>query len=283
MGNSDEIKRSEKIFAIGANEIGEFTLYEGEIFNFHDYKSQRMIETTLTLPESCSGGPVLNSGGQVIGMVVFLDIGKQILIPSNIIKLLPRTGTATKFKDREPEEYFSTKDGATFAAKIFYSMNSTSKAEKFLKRILEFTPDDIEVHGLLADIYTKQRDYSSAISSYKKIIELDTDNDDAHFGLGTVYIRMMNWKEAIAPLEMAVQLNPEHKDAYFQIATAHHELKEFDKAADAYKKFIAANPPQPFEAYQNLGMCQMDLEQYKEAVISFQEALKGIPGDLNIT
>jgi tetratricopeptide (TPR) repeat protein len=283
LGNSDEIKRSDKIYAIGTNEAGEFSLYEGETFNFHDYKSQRMIETSLSLTESCSGGPILDSAGQVIGMVVFLDIGKKIIVPSNVIKLLPKTDVATKFKSRQPEEYFSTMEGATFAAKIFYSMNNTNKAEKFFKKVLEFKPDDLEVHGLLADIYSKQRDFSSAISSYKKIIELDSDNDGAYFGMGAVYIKMMNWKEAISPLEKAVQLNPEHIDAHFQIAKAHHELKEFDKAADAYKKFIASNPIQPFEAYNNLGRCQMELEQYTEAIISFQEALKGNPDDVNIT
>jgi tetratricopeptide (TPR) repeat protein len=283
LGNSDGIERSDKVFAIGANEIGEFSLSEGETFNFHDYKSQRMIETTLSLTESYAGCPVLDSSGQVIGMVIFLDVGKKIIVPSSVLKLLPKTNAITKFKSWQPEDYSSTIEGATLAAEIFYSMNNTSKAEKFYKKILEFKPDDLEVHALLADIYTKQRDYSSAITTFKKIIEINAGNDAAQLGLGNVYIRMMNWKEAIAPLEKAVELNPENKDAYFQIALAHQELREFDKAVEAFKKFIATNPQQPFEAYSRLGLSQMELEQYADAVISFQEALKGSPEDVNIT
>lgn len=283
LGNSDAVERSNKIFAMGANEAQEFTLTEGEVFNFHEYKSQRMIETTLSIPETYHGGPVLNASGQVIGMVVYLDIGKKIVVPSKVLELLPKTGAGTKFKDWQPEDYFSTIEGSTFAAKIFYSMNNTSKAEKFMKKVLEFKPDDLETHVLLADIYTKQRDYSSAISAYEKIIQLDGNNDSAHYGLGEVYIKMMNWSEAIPPLEKAVQLNPDRKDAYYQIAAAHHELKEFDKAAEAYQKFIASGPQQPFEAYNRLGLCQMELQQYADAVLSFQEALKGIPDDVNIT
>lgn len=282
-GDSDEMERNTEVYAIGSNEIGEFSLSEGQVFNFHDYKSQRMIESTLSLTESFGGGPVFNKAGQVIGMVVFLDIGKYIIVPSNVIKLLPMGGAVTKFKGWQPEEYFSTIEGATFAAQVFYAMNNTSKAEKFLKKILEFKPNDLEVHAMLADIYTKQRDYSSAITAYNKVIELDSDNDAAYFGLGSVYINMMNWKEAIAPLQNAIELNPDYKDAYYQIALAHHELKEFDKAADAYKEFIATNPNQPFEAYQRLGLCQMELEQYTDAIVSFQGALKGIPDDVNIT
>lgn len=283
LGNSDEVERTDKIFAIGANEIGEFSLAEGEIFNFHDFKSQRMIETTLSLTDSYGGGPVLNSAGQVIGMIVFLDVGKKIVVPSNVLKLLPKTNAVTKFKSWQTEDYFSTVEGATIAAEIFNSMGNTSKAEKFYKKVLEFKPDDLNIHALLADIYTKQRDYSAAISAFKKIIDLDTDNDVANLGLGTVYIRMMNWKEAIPPLEKSIALNPANKDAYSQIGLAHQELKDFANAAEAYKKFLATNPQQPFEAYNRLGLCQMELEQYADAVNSFQEALKGIPDDVNIT
>ncbi len=283
LGNSDELERSNKVYALGANEAGEFSLFEGETFDFHDYKSQRMIETTLSLTDTYNGSPVLNSAGQVIGMVIFLDIGKKIIIPSKVLDLLPKTNASTKFKSWQPEDYFATVEGANLAAKIFYSMNNLSKAEKFFKKVLEFKPNDLETHSLLAEIYTKQRDYSSAISTYKKIIELDANNDNAQYGMGNVYIRMMNWKEAISPLEKAIQLNPDHTAAYFQIGSAHQELKEFDKAAESYKKFIATGPRQPFDAYNRLGLCQMELQQYADAVTSFQETLKGMPDDMNIT
>jgi tetratricopeptide (TPR) repeat protein len=283
LGNSDSLERSNNIYALGANEAQEFTLFEGEVFNFYEYESQRLIETTLSLPDSYNGGPVLDSSGQVIGMVVFLDIGKKIIVPAKALDMVPKTGTGTKLKDWQPEEYFSTLEGSTFAGKVFYFMANSSKAEKFLKKILEFKPDDLGTHALLADIYTKQRDYSSAVSTYKKIIEIDSDNDGAYYGMGDVYIKMMNWKEAIPALEKSVQLNPELKDVYFNIASAHHELKEFAEAADAYKKFIDGGPRQPFEAYNRLGLCQMEMEQYADAVLSFQEALKGIPDDVNIT
>lgn len=283
LGNSDEIERNNKVYALGANEAGEFSFSEGETFNFHDYKSQRMIETTLSLTNTCNGGPVLNSAGQVIGMVVFLDVGKNIIIPSKVLDLLPKTNAGTKFKSWQPEDYFATIEGANLAAKLFYSMNNTSKAEKFLKKVLEFKPDDLETHSLLAEIYTKQRDYSAAISTYKKIIELDANNDDAQYGMGNVYLRMMNWKEAISPLEKAILLNPGHTEAYFQIGSAHQELREFDKAAESYKKFIATGPQQSFDANNRLGICQMELQQYADAVTSFQEALKVMPDDVNIT
>ena len=282
LGNSDALERGTKLFAVGANEIGEFSLIEGETFNFHDFKSQRMIETTLSLPDTYEGGPVINSSGEVIGIVVYLDIGKKIIVPASVLEMLPRTNAVTKFKAWEPEEYFATVEGATLAAEIFYSQGNMSKAEKFYKKLLEFNPDDLNIHAILADIYTKQRDYSSAIATFKKVVELDSDNATAYYGLGTVHMRMMNWKEAIPPLERSVELDPKNADAYYQIGQAHQELKENAQAVEAYKKFVATNPSQPYEAYNRMGVCQMELGQFEDAVASFQEALKGIPEDVNI-
>jgi tetratricopeptide (TPR) repeat protein len=282
LGNADEIETSTKLYVIGVNQAQEFSLTEGEPFNFHEYKSQRMIETGFYLPDEYNGGPVLNSAGQVIGMVVFLDAGKYTVIPSNVLELLPKTGASTKFKAQEPEEYFATIEGATLAARLFYSMGSSNNAVKFLTKILEFTPDDLEIHSMLAEVYTKQRDYSSAISTYQNMVVIDANNDAAYLGMGDVYIRMMKWKEAIPALEKAAQLNPDHKDALFQVGTAYQELREFDSAAEAYKKYIASGPRQPYDAYNYLGQCQMELEQYADAVFSFQEALKGMPDHVAI-
>jgi tetratricopeptide (TPR) repeat protein len=283
LGSAGHLARGDKIYAIGANEADELSITEGEIFNFHEYESQRLIETSLTVPESYNGGPVFDSAGMLIGMIVFLDINQKIVIPAGVVSLIPKSQSATKFKDWQSEDYFSTLEGAEFASKIFLSMNSTSKAEKFLKKILELKPNDLQVLAELASVYSEQRNYSSAIETYKKIVELNPGRDDAFYGLGLVYIKMMNWKEAIPPLTKAVELNADNKEAYFYIADAYKELKEFAQAAEAYKKFIATNPAQPYEAYNLLGQCLMELEEYAGAADAFGEALKGIPADVNIT
>lgn len=283
LGASTDLERGEKVFAMGANEGGELSLSEGEIFNFHEYAFQRLIETSLSVPEAYNGGPVLDPTGKVIGIMIFLDIGQKIIVPSEAVDLLPKTQSVTKFKDWQGEDYFASLEGAEFASKIFLSMNNSGKAAKFLKRIIELKPNDLQVLTQLASVYSDQRDFSSAISTYKKITEISPGRDDAYYGLGLVYLKMMNWKDAITPLTKAVELNPKNNEAYFYIATAHQELKEFAQAAEAYKKFIATNPEQPYEAYNNLGRCLMEMGQYSEAADAFLGALKGIPDDVNIT
>lgn len=283
LGDSDGAERTNKVYAIGGNEASEISFSEGEIFNFHEFKSQRLIEATLTIPDEYDGAPVFDSKGQVIGMIVYLDVGKNIIVPSKVIKILPKTSKATKFKDRQKEEYFSTVDGADFGAEIFYSMNNTGKAEKFLNKLIELKPDDLRAHLLLASVYTNQRAYSSATTTYQKIIELDPSRDDAHFGLGLVTLKMMKWKEAIPPLEKSIQLNKNNTEAYLHIGTAYQELREFDKAVQAYKQYLDSNPRQPWEAFNQLGLCQMETEEFADAANSFNKALEGLKDDITIT
>ncbi|MCK4263917.1 MAG: tetratricopeptide repeat protein, partial [Candidatus Aminicenantes bacterium] len=242
-GNSDDAEEGKEIFVIGSNESGEFKVLDGEIHSLLEISpNQKMIATTLATPESFSGAPLIDSNGQVLGMIVFLDRRSKFVLPSNVIKTLPKKSTATKFKDWKPEDYFSTLEGSFLAGRVFLALKDTNNAEKFLKKVTAQKPNDIETYILLASVYINQRNYSSAASTYKKIIELNPSLDSAHLGLGTIYIKMMRWKDAIVSLEKAVELNLDNKEAYFQIGSVYEELKEFDKAAEAYEKYLSLNP-----------------------------------------
>jgi tetratricopeptide (TPR) repeat protein len=282
LGDSDGLDRSSKLYAIGGNEVSEISFSEGEVFNFHQIKSKRLIESSLSIPDEYNGAPVFDSTGEVVGMIIFLDSGKKIIVPANVIKNLPQAKSETKFKDWQKEDYFSTLEGAYFAAETFHALNDTGKAEKYLKRIIELDPNDLHAHLLLASVYYNQRAYSSAMTTYQKIIELNPNRDDAHFGLGLVNLKMMKWKEAIPPLKRAIQLNQDNKEAYLHIGTAHQEIQEFEEAIDAYKQYLDTNPNQPWDVYAQLGICQMEAEQYADAINSFTKALEGYGDDITI-
>jgi len=215
-------------------------------------------------------------------MIVFLDNVEKFVFPVRVLMGLQKGSTVTKFKNWEQEDYFSTLEGSYFAGKIYYALDNTGKSEKYLKKVIEQKPKDINVYILLASINVKQRYYSAAVTNYKKIIELDPNMNSAYFGLGIVYINMMKWKDAIPQLEKAVQLNLNNNEAYFQIGSAYEALRDFEKAAEAYKNYVKSEPKNPGTGYYNLAICQIELKQFAEAIASFQEALKEKPNDLVI-
>jgi tetratricopeptide (TPR) repeat protein len=282
LGNSDELERGKKVIAIGSNEAGTIAGFEGEVKNIHELSStQKIIEDSLSIPLSFSGGPLLDKNGQVMGMTIFIERRLKFIVPSNVLKSLQQ-GTLVKFKKWQPEEYLATTEAASIAGKIALKFDETGLAEKYLKRVLMTDPQNIEIHSLLASVYSRQRNYGAAVLSYKKIIELNDKKDEAHLGLGLIYLNMRQYKEAIPSLEKAIQLNSDHAEKYYQIGNAYEELKDYTKAGDSYKRFLDSKPERPWEAYYRLGLCRRELSDYENAITAFQGALKGNPQDVKI-
>lgn len=281
LGNSDELESGIKVIALGSNEAGEIIFSEGEVRDFLEISAtDRLINTSLAVPETFCGGPLLDMSGKVMGVVIFLDRGSKFILPSNVLKTLSVRGKETKFKEWKYEDYFSTQEGASLAGRVFALMDETGKARRYLEKVTELSPQNINVWALLSSVYTTERNYESAISAYKKVIELDETRDDAHYGLGVVYLRMRQYQEAIPPLERAIQLNLDNLEAYYYIGNAYEELKDFAKAAEAYEKYVVSNPRDPWTGYLRLGLSRMELGEFEKAIAAFQEALKEKPEDI---
>lgn len=282
-GDSDELIPGISVFAIGCNDAGVLRVEEGTIKSILELTpSLRVADTTLVSSETYCGGPICDENGIVFGMVDFLDDRTRILIPINAIKNMPQTGAPAPFAGSSGEDYFENYEGANLLGRAFNAMENSSKAERYLSKVVSIKPDDMEVYSLLASVYTEQRDYSSAVEAYDKIIELNPDMDAALYGLGVVHLRMMNWKEAIPALEKAFALNADNRDALFLIGNAHYELRDFMKAAEFYEKYIGMNPEDPTEAYTQLGMSYFEAEDFAKAAPAFKEALKSNSQDINL-
>jgi len=280
LGNSDDWKMDNKVLVIGSNEAGEIAVFEGTVTKLQELRpNQKIIDTSFSLPEKSSGGPVLDTKGQVLGVTIVPEAGLKFIIPSNPLKTLPKKAEI-KFKNWQHEDYLSTTEGAFLAGKISSLLDETGKAEKYLEKVVKVNPENIGAQSLLASVFTRQRNYEAAISAYKKVIELDGNRDDAYYGLGLVYLSMRRFGEAIQPLEKAIQLNLDNKEAYFHIGSAYEELKDFSKAAESYEKYVNSDPKKPGPAYSRLGFCRFELGQFEAAAAAFQEALKENPKDL---
>lgn len=274
-GTFAETKFGSVFYVVGANEAGEIRSFRGKVINLgQDRAANQVADTSITAPDSASGAPVFDPNGQLVGILVFVDGPNKFVVPIDLIQSLSTTAKETKFKNQDPVDYFTTEEGIYYAARMFSAIDSTSKASKFLKEYLKFKPDDLDTYVTLAQIQAKQRDYSAAVTSYEKIIELDATRDSAYLGLGTVLVNMMKWAEAVAPLERAVQMNQDNMGAYALIGKAYKEQRIFDKAAEAYEKFLGTNPNVPGEAPQEMAECYVELKQFDKAVGAYEAAVK---------
>ncbi|HTH51098.1 MAG TPA: tetratricopeptide repeat protein, partial [Pyrinomonadaceae bacterium] len=111
-------------------------------------------------------------------------------------------------------------------------------------------------------------DTQNAILALEKAVELDPTLPEAHFQLGIAY--------GLMDLQNQQEGNVLPGEAEARVKT--RADKEFEKAADAYKKYLDANPKDD-AAWFNLGRTYVKLLKDDQAEDAFKEAVKLKPED----
>jgi tetratricopeptide (TPR) repeat protein len=274
-----------RLFAIGSNESGMIVVSEGTLRRFVDVGPEDKVmdlALTTTAPQQSSGGPILDIGGKVVGMLIDMDRGVKIGLPVDVIQKISRSGKVIEFKTMTREDYFSLFEGASFAGRVAAGLQELTAAGMNLEKAVKLNPSFTEGFALLAAVYDKQRDYSAAVEAYRKVTALDSSRADMFYGLGSVLIRMMKYEEAAEAYEKAISLNINNKEIYFELGGAYEAVQNWAKAAEAYEKYLALKPEITWNGYLCLGICRLNLQEYAAAVAALLEAQKAQPQDLKV-
>lgn len=101
LGNSDSVQIGESVYAVGNPQGLEGTFSQGIVSSIREVGTDKLLQITAPISPGSSGGPVLNSRGEVIGVSVATFKGGQNLnfaIPSNYLRaLLDKAGPAKPF------------------------------------------------------------------------------------------------------------------------------------------------------------------------------------------
>lgn len=91
IGDSNAVEVGEQVYAIGNPQGLEGTFSQGIVSSIREVGSDKLLQITAPISPGSSGGPVLNSKGEVIGVSVATFSGGQNLnfaIPSNYLNAL---------------------------------------------------------------------------------------------------------------------------------------------------------------------------------------------------
>ena len=250
LGDSDTLQRGETVSAVGYPK-GKYTVAEGTLHSVRD--SDKWLQMNVKISPGNSGSPVINSKGQVIGIVSASEDPYSYAVPSNALKaLLTQSGSAEPlalWRKRVPIHPY------------VYASRGTRN-------------------------YFEGR-YDEAIADFNKVIELNPENTHAYYNRGLAKFRLGDiesekgntekarqlYEAGIADSTQAIKRTPEDANAYHnraggkfrlaQLETAIPKVQQYyQDAIDDWTQVITLNP-ELSDPYSNRGAAKALLGESK--------------------
>lgn len=263
-----KVESGQPIVVIG-NPLGhEGTVSEGivvEVRNVPDVGN--IILHTAAISKGSSGSPVLNMGGEVVGVVVGHSIvegqDRNFAISVDRVKDLLSNVQATPHDLLELVNRDELKWLELLLNGRYEELMNSSKWR------IRINPYNAMAHFYLGKALAGLSRYSEAIEAYREAIRFEPDSSNLYYSLGVSYIRLGNYNEAITAFKRAVRIEPDDAEAFLNLGYSYGELSRHKEAIEAYKQAIRIKPDFA-QAHYNLGEVylktkkeRMSIEQYR--------------------
>ena len=254
LADSDAVRVDEQIYALrctggGVEERGASgALTPGTVHGIRE--ADRHLRLKAVLSHGNSGGPVINTAGEVIGIAATggSSVDKQggthtsefaYAIPSNTVKTLLAAGGN--------EESFETWR----------------------------EQPRIHAYAEASQGYVKQRtgEYKAAIKHYTAALQLNPDLAEVYHNRGTLKNVLGHHKAAIADWDAALRCNPSLVEAYFNRGAAKYALGDSEGCITDCSAALDLNPDE-MPAYYNRAQAEMDLNRYAAGIEDYDKVFK---------
>jgi tetratricopeptide (TPR) repeat protein len=280
LGDSNQLSPGQNIWVYGFPGLGQLSkeqpqpqFTQGSITSiFNHRKGNYTINYSAWTKPGMSGGPVLDSEGQLIGIH-----GQAYLEYMSV------------FKDNQETRDF---------VKVSTDINSAIPIDAFIAIITERELRKIKANSIkgrvlitsdypntFEDDYTtrgisrlNQGNYQNAIDDFSKIIELNTNNASAYLYRGHARTNLKDYAGAIADYNLAIQLDPNLAHAYAGRGILRHDyFKDYEGAFSDLNRAIDLDPKY-FPAYNNRGLIRHQyFKDYLGAITDYNLAIELAP------
>ncbi len=232
-GYSSLLKPGQRLYAIGSPEGYENSISEGIVSGVrNDPNGNALIQMTTPITDGSSGGAVVNSKGELIGMSISGQHEGSIYfaVPvEDIMKLLETNyvaGDETENKtEKETLNYFD--EGKNASNKQNYE-----DAIFYFSKYLENNLNDNEAYFYRGYARLKLKEYKLAILDFSMTIGNGTDNYESFFYRGNAYYYLSDYTNSVKDYTSAILLAPEFAELYYNRGYANYKIKSFSSAID---------------------------------------------------
>lgn len=285
IGSSTNLKHGQRIYSIGSPEGFENTISEGIISGFRQIdNSVNVIQMTAPITEGSSGGAIVNTKGELIGLSmsgqhegnIYFAIPVNDIIPLiNNIRIPQNDSITTSVSDTlspditanqpfSPKPEINNTTDSNFASNEDYKDSSTFNQN---------TTDENNNYIRQANYAYENEDYKQAIYYFTKHLENNSSDEIAYFKRGCSHIKLKEDTEAILDFTKTLEQNPSNFESYFFRGNAYYSVSNFDKALNDYTKAIKLSQDAAV-VYYNRGLTYYKLTNYREAVKDWETAIQ---------
>lgn len=178
-------------------------------------------------------------------------------------------------------------------ADLYYRVGRVHDAEATVKALLKTSPDDVDAHKLLGQIYLRQLSENEngvsssspagnsldlAIGEFEKIVALLPKDVKDRMVLGQLYTVKHEAKKAEEQFQIAQAIEPESEEVVLNLARLYAESGDIQHAIKVIESVPVEDRTPKMEFA--LGAAYDELKQPKQAIAAYQRAVDLEPGDL---
>lgn len=264
-----------------------------------------LIYSNLTL-HGMSGGPVLDSMGQVIGINAgnelkavssTVELGMGLGVPSStvlglatnarlkpeslkVVTAEPPNLTQAEINSlqthplssiEKPTENANEYDWLNYGNQL-WRLERFDEAVSALQQAIKLKPDFYQAYHALGWVLSSQNKNLEAVAAFEQATKINSDYYQAWAAKSRVLRDLKKYPEALAAIDQAIEKNDDDYDLYIDRGITLSYLKRNSEAMEAITKAIEKQPL--FFAYASRGLIRINLKDYHSAIADINKALE---------
>jgi len=173
-----------------------------------------------------------------------------------------------------------------YVQKLTQDSTKFSETESLFKLLVDRYPMEEQVHGYYAVFLQYQKRYAESISELETMLNINSKNDQTWFRLIQLYLVEKNYKEILHTTDRAINILPKNSTWYFYRGIAQYQLEDFKEAIISYKKGLPFITPEQSELksdfYAQIADIYFKLEQKDSAFVNYEKSLAANPQNIMV-